>query len=151
MFLSGLLLAVAVWLLLIKLPRVHRASLNNPAASDVIITLGVILLGLFTLTFSGLIMGVIAGIMLSVYFSVAPKVRDIARQHPLKRQERIINPQPLNLEGDLHAQFEQYMNEPRALPAPPKPKLDAIDKFLAKQEKRKPMTYDEAMKIIKGE
>jgi hypothetical protein len=79
MFISGLLLALTVLLLLWKLPNVHQSALNHPALSDITITLAVVAMGLISLTFSGLITGVIAGIALSAYFSIAPKLRNIKR------------------------------------------------------------------------
>jgi MFS superfamily sulfate permease-like transporter len=89
MFLTGALLALSVLLLLWKLPSVHAAALRHPAFSDISITVGVVCLGIISTSFIGLITGVIAGVLLSMYFTVAPRMRAFSMP---KRREKVINP-----------------------------------------------------------
>ena len=121
-------MAIAILLLLIKIPRLHYQALRRPALGDIGITLLVVVLGLMTATFSGLITGAIAGILISIYFSVGNKVVK-------RREEIIINP-----------------DRPRlALPRPSLPKrqpMSEIEKI--ERDCRETMTYKRALEIIRG-
>jgi MFS superfamily sulfate permease-like transporter len=132
MFISGLLLALTVLLLLWKLPRLHKSALDHPALSDITITLAVVALGLISLTFSGLMVGIIAGICLSAYFGIAPKLRNIGSK------ERVINALPRMAKRQPKIRFEDLNT------------LEEMEAYLALRSK-KPMTYKQALKEIKGE
>jgi hypothetical protein len=128
MFLSGILLALTVLLLLWKLPRVHKSALDHPALSDVTITLAVVALGLISLTFSGLMVGIIAGICLSAYFGIAPKLRNIKRP-----EISINNPLPRRPKRRDITSFNT---------------IEEIEEYLEASKKQKPWTYKSALKAI---
>jgi hypothetical protein len=129
MFISGLLLALSVLLLLHKLPRLHKTALDHPAFSDVTITLAVVALGLISATFSGLLVGIIAGICLSAYFSIAPKLRDI------KRPE-------ISLNNLTHSP-----RKPRRKSIQDFTTITEIEEYL-EEKQRKPWTYKSALREI---
>jgi ABC-type uncharacterized transport system permease subunit len=129
MIISGLLLALSVLLLLHKLPKLHKQALNHPAISDITITMGVLVLGLVSLTFSGLMVGIIAGVALSIYFSIAPKVK----LPSLKHKERLVG---------------TTVNFTIA----PGTTIEDVEKFIAKYDKQqKPLTLEQHIKSIKLE
>jgi MFS superfamily sulfate permease-like transporter len=106
MFISALLLALSVLLLLHKMPRLHQTALAHPAVSDVTITLAVLALGVLSTTFIGMITGVIAGVLLSMYFTVAPRVRAFSLP---KRREKVINPlkSPIKRQKEVTTMIQQ--------------------------------------------
>jgi MFS superfamily sulfate permease-like transporter len=124
MFLTGALLALSVLLLLWKLPSVHAAALRHPAFSDISITVGVVCLGIISTSFIGLITGVIAGVLLSMYFTVAPRMR--AFSMPKRRpRERVINPVPtirrkematMIQQSSTTAEIQEYINQLKGKP-----------------------------------
>jgi hypothetical protein len=133
MFLSGILLALSVLLLLWKLPSLHTKALDHPALSDITITLAVVALGLISLTFSGLMVGIIGGILLSGYFSVAPKLRNI------RRKERVINPLHVSLTRRPRKQrFEDLQS------------LKEMEDYLSTKT-TKPLTHAQVIAIITGD
>jgi hypothetical protein len=145
MFTSGILLALAVLLLVHKLPRVHDAALSHPAGADVVVTVGVILLGLISLTFSGLIMGVVAGICLSFYLSIAPKVRNFGRK------ERVINPiTNLVTHRRIQGAGAPCVNrtKPKRVRFEDLTTIEAMQARLKEQEPKPHLTYKQALKEI---
>jgi hypothetical protein len=130
MFITGALLALSILLLLWKIPTLHKSALKHPALSDVGITTGVIGLGLVSLTFSGMITGVIAGIILSAYFSIAPKIK----LPSLTRKEKLINGERINFTIASGTTIED------------------VEKFIARHDKKqKPLTLEQHIKSIKLE
>jgi hypothetical protein len=139
MLLSGALLALSILLLLWKLPSLHTKALDHPALSDVTITLAVVALGLISLTFSGLMVGIIGGILLSGYFSVAPKLRNI-------RRERDITPRRLQ-RADARCVNRTSARKPRFEDLQ---SLQEMEDYLSTKT-TKPLTHAQVIAIITGD
>jgi hypothetical protein len=130
MIISGLLLAASVLLLLYKLPRLHKLSLSHPAASDVGITIAVVAFGMLSLTFSGMLTGIVAGIALSIYYSIAPKVK----MPSFTRKEKLITGETINITIGKEATITD------------------VENFIKRYDKsQRPLTLDQLVKQIEKE
>jgi hypothetical protein len=87
-------------------------------------------MGLISLTFSGLLVGVIAGVLLSFYFSIAPRIRDI------KRPEINLNPLPRR-ERKPKIKFEDLIT------------LEDMEAYVAANKKQKPYTYKSCLEELR--